>query len=197
MRYLLSALCLLTLAAIVGCDTGGTTTSSDTPFTEWREVTDGPQLVGQETLQQFMLLCRATRPGEMEQAAKRQYGDHALRFTQTYANPTAWSAIDGDKPRRFAPRSVVVKDKLESDGRLNPTAKGPAGTGVMIKREAGYAPENGDWQYLYFEPGAKPVVDFDAARKLPSLQHCATCHNQAAKQGYVFMPYLAKPRPAK
>ena len=45
--------------------------------------------------------------------------------------------------------------------------------------------------------GLDPVVDFDTARKLPSLQHCATCHNQAAKQGYVFMPYLAKPRPAK
>lgn len=192
MRYLLLALSTAMTLTIVACNTGETPHPIEAHFTEWREVTDGPQLVGQDTLRTFMLLCRATRPGEMEQAAKAKYGDHALRYTQTYANPIAWSAIEGDKPRRFATRSVIVKDKLESDGPFATETKGPAGTGVMIKRESGYAPDNGDWQYLYFEPGDKPVVEFDAARKLPSLQHCAACHNQAAKQGYVFMPYLAK-----
>lgn len=195
MRYLLSMLCILTLAAIVGCDTGDKAASDATRFTEWREVTDGPQLVGIDMVMTYDRLCRATLPGEMERAAKDRYGEHALRYTQTYANPVASSAIDRTEPRRFARRSIIVKGKLQRSHANAPFRS--VGIGVMIKREAGYAPDHGDWQYLYFEPGEQPVVDFDAARKLPSLGHCATCHNQAAKQGYVFMPYLAKPSPAR
>ncbi len=48
----------------------------------------------------------------------------------------------------------------------------------MIKRPTGYDPDNGDWEYFYFEDPTK----FEQGR----IALCVECHRGAAATDYVF-----------
>ena len=76
--------------------------------------------------------------------------------------------------------AAIVNEKLNDD---DPETKGYA-YAAMIKREAGYDPAHGDWEYVYGEYG-------DGGRvQRGRLQSCIACHSKAAAQDYLFRTYL-------
>lgn len=56
----------------------------------------------------------------------------------------------------------------------------------MIKREPGYDPQHGDWEYLYVVQ--KPEKKVTRGR----LESCIKCHWQAKDRDYVFRNYLPR-----
>jgi len=55
---------------------------------------------------------------------------------------------------------------------------------VMVKREKGFSPGSGDWEYF--------VLSGDAAKikKHETIGSCSKCHAQAAATDFVFRDFL-------
>jgi hypothetical protein len=78
------------------------------------------------------------------------------------------------------PRGAVVVKEKYADGR----ATGPLQEyAVMAKREAGYDPVGGDWEYAY--------VTLLPERKLARgrLAKCAACHVSVRERDFLFRSY--------
>ena len=54
----------------------------------------------------------------------------------------------------------------------------------MIKREPGFNPKSGDWEYLVFDGSGSKV---EARGK---LENCQACHAAKSETDYVFRSYL-------
>ncbi|MGL6076409.1 MAG: cytochrome P460 family protein [Fimbriiglobus sp.] len=102
-------------------------------------------------------------------------GPHADGFIQVRVNSESEIAF---RERGTLPLgTVIVKEKfLESTTTLNSYA-------LMTKREPGYFPDGGDWEYTF--------VTLNPERKVTTgkLMNCASCHHNAAKD-YLFRNYI-------
>ena len=84
-----------------------------------------------------------------------------------------------EKTPHFAVGSCIVKERLAT-----PSSKVPEVITVMQKREAGYNPSHGDWEYRVMD-GAGKVVQADG-----KLQFCEGCHSKWKDNDYVSRAYL-------
>ena len=102
-------------------------------------------------------------------------GPHAEAAISIYVNDITRSALT--ESSSFAPGAVIVK--LKHRDAQNP--RGKEAIGGMIKRNPGYNPASGDWEFFYRENG-----------KLESgrLSSCIECHATASKSDYVFASWI-------
>lgn len=109
----------------------------------------------------------------------KKHGPHYYSAILVRVNPTSFEAFKSGK----APLPVgttVIKEKhngMESKGPPNEYA-------AMVKREAGYDPAHGDWEYVYVVRGPEKKVTRG------KLDSCIDCHANKAEQDYVFRTYL-------
>jgi len=54
----------------------------------------------------------------------------------------------------------------------------------MIKREPGYNPESGDWEYLVLDGGASKIVERG------KLTRCSGCHRPYKSSDFITRTYL-------
>lgn len=122
----------------------------------------------------------ATRCISIPEVVER--GDHADAYSETFVNDTGRAAMFSEpianpaKPQdppsiRFPAGSVIIKVKYAAE-------KGGAAIlrTVMIKREAGYNPACGDWEFAVTDgTGFGRTEDGKLAR-------CMTCHEKAGKR---------------
>ncbi len=101
---------------------------------------------------------------------------HRDKFITVYVNDLGKEAMFAESPK-FAVGSVIVKEKLPS-----PTSE-PELLTVMIKRETGFNPENGDWEYLVLDPVKTSVLERG------KLERCQKCHLEKKDNDYVFRTY--------
>jgi len=100
---------------------------------------------------------------------------HEGGFINVYVNETGRNEYLAEDSPPLPEGTVIVKEKMQKkDG------KGWRELGIMVKREKGFAPETGDWQFLFVDRKNKAV---DQAAK---LENCATCHKMREKEDYVF-----------
>ncbi|MGI9456109.1 MAG: cytochrome P460 family protein, partial [Aeoliella sp.] len=113
-------------------------------------------------------------PSAFIENARERNGPHAFSKINIYMNDSAadtFAAISKSYPTG----SVVVKEKLGSTVDDLGTA---GGVGGMVKRKAGYDPENGDWEYFYFDT----PDNIESGR----IESCVQCHQRAQETDYVF-----------
>jgi len=112
---------------------------------------------------------------------------HVPRLFKIYVNPTGKAAFISLNRDAFPIGSMIVKEKYvaptrkDTDWFIRKLPKGarPELLTVMIKREKGFDPANGDWEYQ--------VASGDAQKSnAKGLEHCAKCHQDLADQDYVF-----------
>jgi len=101
------------------------------------------------------------------------------KFVTVYVNDAGRHAMLEKMSPRFPVGSLIVKEKL--DTRDAPESELLT---VMYKREAGYDPEGGDWEYLVLDGRGTEV---QARGKLES---CRACHQAAAGTDFVSRNYL-------
>jgi hypothetical protein len=101
-------------------------------------------------------------------------GPHAYGFINIYVNALGREDYLSNQAPTFAEGTVIVKEKLTAKDD-----KGPHELGIMIKRESGYAPESGDWQYVFVDSKGNVT---EKQRKLD----CARCHQIQADSDYVY-----------
>jgi hypothetical protein len=126
-------------------------------YPEWILLTPEPRSVS------FVLwgLCRSIMPPE----TAFQESEHGSRYLRIYVNEVGAAPLALEGERHFPEGSIIVKEKL-----IAPDDAAPAAVGIMIKRENGFDPEGGDWEYAYWEK------DGGLSRDQEQLATCQACH---------------------
>ena len=124
-------------------------------------------------------LCRAPTPANYE--AERRINPHAATFITVYVNRVGRKAMFAKESQRFPEGSVIVKEKIgiSSEGRT------PLLYTIMVKRQRGYNPAVGDWEFSVASGDGKQI---EASGK---LENCQACHITRTNSDFVFRPYLA------
>ncbi len=99
-------------------------------------------------------------------------------FARVFANDLANAEIYKAAPK-FQTGAIIVREKLLNAEDINPEL-----VTVMVKREKGFSPKTGDWEYL--------VVEGDLAKikQRETVGSCSKCHAQAENTDFVFKTYL-------
>lgn len=104
---------------------------------------------------------------------------HADKFISVYVNDAGRRAMLGERAPRFPQGSLIVKEKLS-----DPASRAPELLTAMLKREAGYDPQHGDWEYLVLDGAASKILERGR------LENCQGCHAARKADDYVFRIYL-------
>lgn len=126
----------------------------------------------------FALDCAAPTK-EMVAQVRRLHGPHTQSAIQIYMNGSAATSFEsGDHSYPIGAAIVKHKSFLEARDNEKLATVAEAGAGGMIKRGPGFDPENGDWEYFYFED----------PREIESgkIQTCIRCHRGAKTTDFVF-----------
>ena len=111
-----------------------------------------------------------------------QRGPHFAPAIKVYANPVAAESLRIGKASRLPTGSALVKEKW-----LDPEKQPPTQYAAMVKRESGYDPDHGDWEYVFTL--TQPRRSVERGR----IATCIECHKSAAAHDYVFGTYLTPP----
>jgi hypothetical protein len=183
MAHRFTWLTFVTVAFLTGCNAASTAALKSAPrsqypdedlreYAGWAAMTAEPIRVPAA----LFALC-GTPPEEM------QLGPHFTPAIKVYANPVAAAALRGGKVTHLPRGSALVKEKW-----LDPDKEPPTEYAAMVKREPGYDPEHGDWEYV-FTLVTEPGRQIQRGR----MATCIACHKNAAARDYVFGTYLTPP----
>lgn len=141
-------------------------------YRQWTRVNPQPVLL-QLNVAQACAIATLTPP------EKQKRDPHKDKFITVYVNPLGTKAMMQEKNPRFPQGSVIVKEKLPSKDSSSPEL-----LTVMIKREAGFNPENGDWEYMAVDGAVKTV------QARGRLENCQACHTIVKDTDFVYRSYL-------
>lgn len=133
-------------------------------FRSWKPINAEPKAVIGADLRD----CRAALPEERR-------NPHADGFINVYVSEAGRETYAQENAKAFAEGTVIVKEKLAKKDSQDAME-----LGVMIKREKGFAPKSGNWQFIFVD--AKGTVTDQQSK----LENCASCHRLREKSDYVF-----------
>ena len=138
----------------------------------WNRVNDEPYYLTQK----IAISCVA--PTAVDYKRQRENNPHKSAFITVYVNNHGKDAMFTQQSPRFPEGSVIVKEKFETmDGK-------PVLYTIMRKREAGYNPELGDWEFSVVGANGTEVL---AKGK---LENCQSCHVGEGTSDFVFRDYV-------
>ncbi|RYX84301.1 hypothetical protein EON83_10320 [bacterium] len=142
------------------------------------------------------MMCAPAGPIPIERPdAKGTEGPHAKKFLRVYVNEIGEAQMAEQKYPRFPVGTIIVKQKLpvipsknSKTGTPKPQqiSSTPELLTVMLKREAGYNPSNGDWEFMVTNGAGDEVTERG------KLKNCQSCHLPYAKTDYIVRSYLPK-----
>jgi hypothetical protein len=123
-------------------------------------------------------LCRLPTAGDYE--FERKKNPHAATYITVFVNKVGREAMFSKDVQRFPVGSVIVKKKV---GKHFEDQKTLLYT-VMKKREPGYNPVVGDWEFS--------VVSGDGTQLQASgkIESCQACHVRKSQTDFIFRPYF-------
>ena len=140
----------------------------------WTQVNPQPYYISS----QVDIQCVAPKPVDYERVRKQN--PHASTYITVFVNAAGSFAMFANPPQRFPKGTVIVKRKFDQSSQ-NGT---PILSTIMIKRDAGYNPEAGDWEFAVVSGDGKNV---EAQGK---LGNCMGCHASRRETDFVFRSYL-------
>jgi hypothetical protein len=119
-------------------------------------------------------------PTTKDYEPERKKNPHAASFITVYVNDTGREAMFAKEIQPFPIGSVIVKEKI---GTRSEGSK-PLLYTVMRKREQGYNPSLGDWEFAVVSANGTEV------QARGKLENCQSCHKQKPDSDFIFRPYL-------
>jgi len=139
-------------------------------YENWARRTEQPVAASAE----IFGLCRL--PGLAESAFVAS--EHGAMLLLDWLNAGARAGFDAQGSTAFVAGSAIVKEKLAyREGEAEPVL---VAIGLMRKRESGFAPEHGDWEFGYWEEEPGLLQGPEAS------SYCAGCH-ASSPTDFVFM----------
>ena len=139
-------------------------------YRQWTRVNPEPVLVAAQNLALCAMQPVTATPGS-------PHGPN--KYITVYVNDVGRHAMMEEKSPHFPQGSIIVKEKLTTAKSTTPEL-----LTVMIKREQGYNPESGDWEYMVVDGAGKSV------QGRGKLENCQTCHQLEQDTDYVSRSYL-------
>jgi hypothetical protein len=138
-------------------------------YKHWTRVNPQPALV----LAQVAQLCASA-------SAPPPSSPHGPdKYITVYVNDIGRHAMMEEKTPHFPQGSIIVKEKFRK-----PKSTTPELLTVMVKRERGYNPESGDWEYMIADGNGLSV------QERGKLENCQSCHLMDKNTDYVSRNYL-------
>src|ERR1041385_2198756 len=134
-------------------------------YRNWTRVNPEPALMNAQTAQLCAALSLPRNPHD--------------KYITVYVNKIGRHAMMEENEPHFPQGSVIVKEKLTTAKSATPEL-----LTVMIKREQGYNPESGDWEYVVFDGDGRTV------QARGKLENCQSCHLMDKGTDYVSRSYL-------
>jgi hypothetical protein len=108
---------------------------------------------------------------------------HRDKYIRVYVNETGRNAMFQEFDPKFPTGSVIVKEKLPDEN-----SEVPEFYTIMVKRENGFDPVNGDWQYLTMDKSRSKIEE---SRIADNQLSCQSCHmSYKDRSDYVSREYL-------
>jgi len=103
---------------------------------------------------------------------------HVSKYITVYVNEKGKSAMLSNDKTEFPVGSIIVKEKYSrlTGGQVELLT-------IMIKREKGFDPTVGDWEFITADRE-------DKVYKNVNLAHCISCHQQEPEKDFTFRSYL-------
>lgn len=108
-----------------------------------------------------------------------QRDPHASAYITVYVNKVGRDAMFAKETQRFPEGSMIVKEKYST-----PEDRKPLLYTIMRKREVGYNPKVGDWEFSVVGPNGTQV------QAIGKLENCQSCHLGKSEADFVFRPYV-------
>lgn len=172
----LKAFLFISALAILGC-TVATQSAMRVPesdlaslakYREWTLVNPTPQL-----MDPLPAISCAIIPGRQEPSP------HLHKYVSVFVNPVGRAEMMTKESPKFPVGSMIVKEKFGS-----PDSTMPEMLTAMIKREAGYNPDSGDWEFLVLDGAASKIIEQG------KLTRCSGCHRPYQHSDFVTRTYL-------
>lgn len=106
---------------------------------------------------------------------------HLNKYISVYVNEVGRAAMLTQRTPRFPPGSMIVKEKLSSKTSITPEL-----LTAMVKREQGYNPESGNWEYVVLNGTASAIMERG------KLTNCQSCHAAYTRSDFVTRTYLPR-----
>ena len=155
-----------------------------TDFRTWSRVTKNPFPMNVATA----MICVGT-PALRDAHSRKTSPEKSLHwnhYVHIYVNTPGKPSMQLHGPA-FPEGSVIVKEKFPSNGFRQPDKLGYSTLlTVMRKREPGFDPQNGDWEYFTGDPKTRklaPVIG-------KALKSCQSCHAHYKDRDFVTKAYL-------
>lgn len=139
-------------------------------YKSWTRVNPEPVLMAPAVA----AMCAPASPNS------QQSSPHANKFITVYVNDTGLKAMTTELKPAFPVGSVIVKEKLPKERQ----GAQPELLTVMIKREQGFDPSSGDWEYMALNGEGTKI------ESRGKLANCQSCHLTTPATDYVFRTYL-------
>ena len=140
----------------------------------WTKVNDEPYHMNPAVA----VLCGIPTRQGLE--SERKKNPHAESYITVYVNNAGKEAMFAKEIKTFPEGSLIVKEKI---GHRVEGSK-PLLYTLMRKREAGYNPSLGDWEFAVVAANGKDI------QGIGKLENCQSCHRRKRDSDFVFRPYL-------
>jgi hypothetical protein len=137
-------------------------------YKQWMRVNPEPKLVPDRVAQ----LCAPAYAPALS-------SPHKDKYITVYVNEVGRHAMMEERTPHFPQGSVIVKEKLTTSKSTTPEL-----LTVMVKRERGYNPESGDWEYMVVDGKGLTI------QERGKLANCQSCHLMDKNTDYVSRAYL-------
>jgi hypothetical protein len=137
-------------------------------YKKWTLVNPVPELMALQAAQDCVLI-----PG------RKEGSPHLNKYISVYVNETGRAAMMTQLTPRFPTGSMIVKEKLSVRSSSTPEL-----LTAMVKREPGYNPESGDWEFVVLSGKA------DSITGRGKLTNCQACHLAYQRSDFVTRTYL-------
>src|SRR5215217_4210495 len=117
---------------------------------QWVKVNQRPYRISSEV----DALCRL--PTRDDYAYAQRQNPHAAAYVNVYVNKIG-ARVMSSQEQSFPIGTIIVKEKFYSDRIELKEKSKPTLFTVMIKRESGYNPESGDWEYAVVSGDGKKI----------------------------------------
>lgn len=143
----------------------------------WTRVNPTPMLM--DALTSALCARSSVPPPDASTAGVGVQNPHRNKYITVYVNELGKHAMMSEASPKFPEGSIIVKEKLSSRESTEPEL-----LTVMWKREKGFNPESGDWEYLIFNGEGTAVSERGR------LESCQACHAMHQATDYVTRLYL-------
>jgi len=122
-----------------------------------------------------------------QQVYENNYKEY-LRYYQDADEYEDEDEIPEPKFMKYSEGTIVLKENYSSNAGVPDIALSVT---MMIKREAGYDTQHGDWQYVQFSKGGTMIMSGKADDPVIKAS-CSSCHINIADRDYIFANFFSK-----